>query len=141
MTAVTQTPPFSLSNTQRVRRPWLWRLEQALKARHWESFLSSLSFELDRLAREDGLVGEDASRVALRTAQLCILLLAGLEQREAAGYLGVSERTGSPTRPVCVGLFPAATSRLRPHCPSTSLCQIRGSRNAIQTLTQEGPRA
>lgn len=98
MTAATQTPtadnrPLGLTNTQRVRRRWLWRLEQALKAHGWQSFVSSLSFELDRLAREDGLTGEDASRVALRTARLCLLLLAGVEQKAAARQLEVSERT------------------------------------------------
>jgi hypothetical protein len=100
MIAATQTRrqaderPLGLTNTQRVRRRWLWRLEQALKAHGWQSFVSSLTVELDGLAREDGLTGEDASRVALRTARLCLLLLAGVEQKAAAQQLGVSERTG-----------------------------------------------
>lgn len=98
MTAVVQMRlaeerSLSLTNTQRVRRPWLWRLEQALRAHGWQSFLSSLTFELDRLAREDGLEGEHASRVAARSARLCIFLLAGVEQKVAAGQLEVSERT------------------------------------------------
>lgn len=55
--------------------------------------MAALIVEVDALAREDGMDGRDASRVALRACKLCVMLLAGVEQKAAARELGVSERT------------------------------------------------
>jgi hypothetical protein len=90
-----------MTSRESSSREWLAGLAHALELHGGRDFPTALIDAIYHQARDDGMGGRDASRVALRCCKLALLLLDGRRspasrrpQRVLAVELGVSERTG-----------------------------------------------